>query len=165
MDELMDRWSVQEVRSIVSKLFPICFSNVYKLFMNSLQTLSPDSVIWCKSGIILSSRVIFFLKSILNCAFIFSLLVLVFTYCYILTFIFTLTDDLSSHFCLSISHSYSTTYSFQVLIGNREWMKQNSVTVPKNVNDQMMEQENLGRTAVLAAINGKQALSITELMI
>lgn len=41
-------------------------------------------------------------------------------------------------------------------------MKQNSVVVPKNVNDQMVEQEELGRTAVLAAINGKQVLRMAK---
>lgn len=44
---------------------------------------------------------------------------------------------------------------YQVYIGNRQWMNQNKVSVPKNVDDQMREQEELGRTAVLAAINGK----------
>ena len=44
-------------------------------------------------------------------------------------------------------------------------MKQNAVAVPKNVNDQMVEQENLGRTAVLAAINGKEVFSMPEFMI
>ncbi|KAK7077087.1 ATPase Cu transporting protein 7B, partial [Halocaridina rubra] len=43
---------------------------------------------------------------------------------------------------------------YKVCIGNREWMNQNKVFVPKNVDDQMREQEELGRTAVLAAING-----------
>ena len=55
--------------------------------------------------------------------------------------------------------------SFQVLIGNREWLKQNAVAVPKNVNDQMVDQENLGRSAVLAAINGKEVFSMPEFMI
>ena len=42
-------------------------------------------------------------------------------------------------------------------------MKQNAVAVPKNVNDQMVVQENLGRTAVLAAINGgKEVFSTPE---
>ncbi|XP_066973024.1 LOW QUALITY PROTEIN: copper-transporting ATPase 1 [Macrobrachium rosenbergii] len=44
---------------------------------------------------------------------------------------------------------------YKVYIGNRDWMSQNKVFVPKNVDDQMREQEELGRTAVLAAINGK----------
>lgn len=33
-------------------------------------------------------------------------------------------------------------------------MKQNGIDVPKNADDQMTEQEQLGRTAVLAAVNG-----------
>lgn len=43
---------------------------------------------------------------------------------------------------------------YEVLIGNRDWMSQNGIIVPKNVDNQMEEQEELGRTAVLAAVNG-----------
>lgn len=74
---------------------------------------------------------------------------------------------LSLVFCPSLiptsTQTYTSTLTFihigslflQVLIGNRDWMKQNSVPVPKNVDGQMAEQEELGRTAVLAAINGE----------
>ncbi|XP_069166086.1 copper-transporting ATPase 1 isoform X1 [Procambarus clarkii] len=44
---------------------------------------------------------------------------------------------------------------YQVLIGNRDWMEQNEVIVPKSVDEQMAEQEQLGRTAVLTAVNGQ----------
>ncbi|CAL4118693.1 unnamed protein product [Meganyctiphanes norvegica] len=44
---------------------------------------------------------------------------------------------------------------FKVLLGNREWMKKNSISVPKNVDAQMTEQEERGHTAVLAAINNQ----------
>ncbi|KAK3860857.1 hypothetical protein Pcinc_033120 [Petrolisthes cinctipes] len=44
---------------------------------------------------------------------------------------------------------------YQVLIGNREWMSHNSISVSKTIDDQMREQEELGRTAVLAAVNGQ----------
>ncbi|KAF9812488.1 hypothetical protein SFRURICE_018976 [Spodoptera frugiperda] len=40
-----------------------------------------------------------------------------------------------------------------VLIGNREWMSRNGVTVPRRVQEAMQQDEELGRTAVLAAIN------------
>nr|XP_053634823.1 copper-transporting ATPase 1-like isoform X2 [Cherax quadricarinatus] len=44
---------------------------------------------------------------------------------------------------------------YKVLIGNRDWMSQNGIFVPKTVDKQMTEQEELGRTAVLAAVNGQ----------
>ncbi|XP_053621746.1 copper-transporting ATPase 1 isoform X2 [Plodia interpunctella] len=40
-----------------------------------------------------------------------------------------------------------------VLIGNREWMNRNGVTVPRRVLDTLQQDEELGRTAVIAAIN------------
>ncbi|XP_069981182.1 copper-transporting ATPase 1 isoform X2 [Penaeus vannamei] len=55
----------------------------------------------------------------------------------------------------STSEGKSVQEPYQVLIGNREWMKQNGIDVPKNADDQMTEQEQLGRTAVLAAVNGQ----------
>lgn len=41
-----------------------------------------------------------------------------------------------------------------VLIGNREWMARNGVAVPRRVLQALARDEELGRTAVLAAING-----------
>ncbi|XP_050663510.1 copper-transporting ATPase 1 isoform X1 [Leptidea sinapis] len=40
-----------------------------------------------------------------------------------------------------------------VLIGNREWMSRNGVTVPRRVHQVLADDEELGRTAVLVAIN------------
>ncbi|KAM3956198.1 copper-transporting ATPase 1-like, partial [Aphomia sociella] len=40
-----------------------------------------------------------------------------------------------------------------VLIGNREWMTRNGVSVPRTVQEALQEDEELGRTAVLAAID------------
>ena len=40
-----------------------------------------------------------------------------------------------------------------VLIGNRTWMSTNKIAVPKDVHKMMKEHEQLGKTAVLVAIN------------
>lgn len=47
-----------------------------------------------------------------------------------------------------------------VLIGNREWMSRNGVTVPRRVQEAMQQDEELGRTAVLAAINDQLVCTI-----
>lgn len=43
---------------------------------------------------------------------------------------------------------------FAVLIGNREWMMQNTIPLPKQVDQLMTIQEEQGQTAVLVAIDG-----------
>ncbi|XP_071946438.1 copper-transporting ATPase 2-like isoform X2 [Antedon mediterranea] len=43
---------------------------------------------------------------------------------------------------------------YDVLIGNREWMKQNRLTVTDDINSVMSDHENKGQTAVLVAVNG-----------
>ncbi|KAL0858930.1 hypothetical protein ABMA27_011354 [Loxostege sticticalis] len=47
-----------------------------------------------------------------------------------------------------------------VLIGNREWMSRNGVTVPRSVLEALIKDEELGRTAVLAAINDQLVCTI-----
>nr|XP_034828120.1 copper-transporting ATPase 1 isoform X2 [Maniola hyperantus] len=47
-----------------------------------------------------------------------------------------------------------------VLIGNREWMARNGVTVPRRVQETLQRDEELGRTAVLAAINDQLVCTI-----
>ena len=42
----------------------------------------------------------------------------------------------------------------QVLIGNREWMRTNSVRVSAEVEQSLQRHEELGQTVVLAAVDG-----------
>jgi hypothetical protein len=48
-----------------------------------------------------------------------------------------------------------TTQTYSVLIGNRDWMRQNGMEVGEDMDEKMIEQENSGRTAVLVAIDGR----------
>ncbi|KAM6180395.1 copper-transporting ATPase 2 [Erethizon dorsatum] len=44
--------------------------------------------------------------------------------------------------------------TFSVLIGNREWMRRNGLTVSSDVSDAMIDHEMKGQTAILVAIDG-----------
>lgn len=48
-----------------------------------------------------------------------------------------------------------TSQKYSVLIGNREWMSRNGLIVKTEVDKDMTEHERRGRTAVLAAVDGK----------
>lgn len=48
-----------------------------------------------------------------------------------------------------------TSQKYSVLIGNREWMNRNGLLVKNEVDKAMTEHERRGRTAVLAAVDGK----------
>ncbi|XP_050187807.1 copper-transporting ATPase 2 isoform X2 [Myiozetetes cayanensis] len=52
------------------------------------------------------------------------------------------------------SHGPSLSHTYSVLIGNREWMRRNGLTIANDVNDAMTDHETKGQTAILVAIDG-----------
>lgn len=54
--------------------------------------------------------------------------------------------------------------TYKVAIGNREWMKSNSVEVPLAIDSLMTEKEKLGQTVILCSINGvlKGVISVSD---
>lgn len=43
--------------------------------------------------------------------------------------------------------------TYEICIGNREWMRRNGIIIPQEVDTRMIDEETLGHTAVLVAIN------------
>ena len=53
-------------------------------------------------------------------------------------------------------NSVITFIEYQVLIGNRKWIKEkNFIDIPNEIDEKMKKQEELGHTALLVAIDGK----------
>ena len=56
------------------------------------------------------------------------------------------------------SADFQAPQSYSVLVGNRDWMRQNGMEVTEDVDRKMVEQERKGQTAVLVAIHGNGLL-------
>ena len=63
---------------------------------------------------------------------------------------------LAAHHRLVSVEDVITFIEYQVLIGNRKWIKEkNFIDIPHEIDEKMKKQEELGHTALLVAIDGK----------
>jgi len=65
----------------------------------------------------------------------------------------SLLERLGNEKLVNIDNGNVAMGQFNVLIGNREWMKRNALHIDGEVEKRMAREEDLGRTAVLAAVN------------
>ena len=55
--------------------------------------------------------------------------------------------------------------SYQLLVGNRDWMAKNGLQVTDEMDKKMSENENEGQTAVLCAVNGNFSPHIASMLL
>lgn len=69
------------------------------------------------------------------------------------------------HLLVAVTNSVNpkgfTGDKYNVLMGNREWMEQNSISITPVIDQLMIMQEELGQTAILVAVNGMNLITHT----
>ena len=69
------------------------------------------------------------------------------------------------HLLVAVTNSVNpkefTGDNYNVLMGNREWMEQNSISITPVIDQLMIMQEELGQTAILVAVNGMNLITHT----
>ena len=69
------------------------------------------------------------------------------------------------HLLVAVANSVNpkefTGDKYNVLMGNREWMEQNGISITPVIDQLMIMQEELGQTAILVAVNGMNLITHT----
>ena len=69
------------------------------------------------------------------------------------------------HLLVAVANSVNpkgfTGDKYNVLMGNREWMEQNSISITPVIDQLMITQEELGQTAILVAVSGMNLITHT----
>ena len=60
-----------------------------------------------------------------------------------------------------VTHPVIIINKYNILMGNREWMEQNSISITPVIDQLMITQEELGQTAILVAVSGMNLITHT----
>ena len=61
----------------------------------------------------------------------------------------------------SVNSKEFTGDKYNILMGNREWMEKNSISITPVIDQLMITQEELGQTAILVAVSGMNLITHT----